>query len=272
MSVASMTSGNVWEMTVPEAGGDYTPCPAGTFPGRICALIDCGHHPEEKTDDKTKVKSIVDTHKLILVFEITKTQPNGQPYTLPMKLTWSMHEKSKFYELVCGITGMKLASGQKFNPLSLLGKNVSVSVVQSPSKKDSSKFNSNIGSVSQWMDGVPEITTWKHEPMSWSIREGIPFPDLAWLPKVYGQSIKEFVESSCESRGMTPGQSKPLPTATPAPTATPGRYSAECLNLMAKYGLQHNYNDNDIAEVSGSRPDGLPAADRDILEQFSTPF
>lgn len=275
MSTVTTPTPDIWSMEVASTGGDYTPCPAGTFAGRICGLFDIGHHPEEKTDDKTKVKKMVDTHKLVLVVELTQKQPNGKPYTMGLKLTWSMHEKSNFFELVTNITGTKLAAGQSFNPLSLLGTPVTVNVVQSPNKKDPSKSFSNIGSLGQWMAGLPQ-PAWTYEPLSWSIRQtGVVFPEKDWLPLIYGKAIKTLAGESCEARGFAPGSAPATAPATPGVAAerpASPSYSPECLKLMERYGLQTAYCDDDIAEISGRLPGGLPDEERTILETFVTPF
>lgn len=276
---ADYGSPDLWSMDVPTPGGDYTPCPAGNHPGRICGLFDIGHHPEEKTDDKTKAKTIVDTHKLVLVFELAERQANGKPHTMALKLTWSMHEKSSFFKLVTGITGVRLQPNTKFNPLTLLGTPVLVNVVQKPGKEN--KVHANVETVSQWMRGLPE-PAWQYSPVAWSVREvGKPFPEFDWLPLVYGKSVKTLAGESTEARGfsgprptttVSPGQSPhPAAGAISPPAAAPA-YTHDCLMLMTKYGLQPGYTDDDLALASGRLRDGLPAADRETLEAFATPF
>lgn len=257
MSTGTASSENIWSIDVPQPSGDYTPCPAGNYPGRICGLFDIGHHPEEKTDDRTKVKSMVDTHKLVLVFELAEKQPNGKPHTIALKLTWSMHEKSTFFKLVTGITGVKLQPNTTFNPKSILGMAVLVNVVQKPGRDN--KVHANVETVSQWMRGLSE-PTWTYAPLAWSVREvGKPFPEMAWLPLVYGKTIKTLAGESCEARGFSPGSTPAVPSAAtigngPVMRETVIRsnvseYPADLQPLLARYGLPAGYTVDELAEA-----------------------
>ena len=244
-------------MTVNEGTGEFVTVPAGNHPGRIAAILDCGTHLEDKTkDDGTKYQA--DTRKLVLVYELAKKQPNGEPFTIAQKFTWSMHEKSSFFGLVTQITGKKFAAGEKFNPTDLLGKPIMVNVVH---KGSNGKTFANVGTVSQFPDGFP-LPTFEYGPVLWSVMDRTPFPDADWFPFSYGQSLHNFAAESKEGAAFmvpTSSTSKPStartepgvssPAANPSQPATPthgrtqpppdvAKIMAKCSGLAWPYMLE----------------------------------
>lgn len=217
MSTATaQPNASIWDMEVPQPStGEFTPIPAGTHPARIAAVLDVGHQPETRKDDKTGAVSNVEVRKIVLVYELVKKGPDGKPFTIADRYTWSMHEKASFFKMVCNITGQKFAAGQKFNPVSLIGKPVMVSVIHKDGKEQG-KVHANVGGVSSYPDGFPDPTT-TYESVFWSVKEGTPFPDRAWFPFVYGKTIKAIVTESSEARGFG-GAVAPVstPQSTPA--------------------------------------------------------
>lgn len=198
----------IWGMKVAEGGGggDFTPCPTGNYPARIVAIFDIGHQTEDKTSNvvdpvtkvTTKVVSKADVRKLILLFELTKKQPDATPYVLPLRLTWSMNEQANLYKYVVSITGEKFAAGQDFDPRTLLGKVVMANITAGK-PNDKGKVYTNISTLAQYPEGMPE-PTFQYELLLWSVLERKPFPNADWLPYVYGKPIETLVKESTEYR------------------------------------------------------------------------
>lgn len=207
----------LWDMEVKKdsGSGDYVACPPGNFPATIVGLFDVGHQPE--TNDKG---ANIEVRKLVLVFELAKKRPDGKPFILCQRYTWSMKDNSNFYKLASNVTGIKFVDGAKFNPLPLVGLPVMVSVTNTTS---GDKTYHNVGSVAGFPEGfpAPEPTL---TPVRWTVLADAPFPDgLTWLPYVYGKSIKSLAEDSSEARKKAgyaaPGQGAvPQPTAQAAPS------------------------------------------------------
>src|SRR5262245_46750833 len=116
-----------WTMEVPKPSqGDYVLCAAGNYPATVTAVIDTGTH-EEKSQQGPNRK----VRKLVIAFELKKQRPDGRPFILADRYTWSMSEKSNFYGVVCGIIGRKFKEGEKFDPRLLLGVPVMLNVTNS---------------------------------------------------------------------------------------------------------------------------------------------
>lgn len=192
-SQAKLTS-NPWDMTVGGGGGggDYACCPPGNFPGTIVGMFDVGHQSEKDLKSGT----MTEKRKLVVVFELNKKQPDGKPFILTNKYTWSMNEKSHFFRDVTNIMGAKFKEGEKFNPLSLVSLAVMINVTNS---QNGDKTYHNIGSVSQYPEGFPAPPPSTHESVAWTVMTGDPIPaGIDWVPFVYGKSIKTLAEESAE--------------------------------------------------------------------------
>jgi hypothetical protein len=193
-----------WSMEVGGGGGggDYVLCPPCNGPGTIIGIFDIGTQVMPP-DQSGKVKEL---RKLVLVFELSKKRPDGEPFVLAERYTWSMNEKSNFFALVTNVTGKKYQEGERFNPLSLLSQPVMVSVTNSPAKD---KMYHNIGSVAQFPEGFPQPDP-VHHPISWSVMTGEAFPaGLDYLPFVYGKSIESLVKESNEAKRRSPSDIPP---------------------------------------------------------------
>lgn len=204
------TIADPWEMKVGgSSGGDYVLCPAGNYPANIIGMMDVGH--QDETNDKGEAYQ---SRKLVVIFRLTKKRPDGKPFILAEKYTWSMMNVSNFYALACGLTGIKYKEGEKFNPKSILGICCMVQVSNASGKKDANKTYHNIASVAQFPEGLP-CPTLDSPPFVWSVMEGKPLPDTSWIPFIYGESVKKLVELSAEYKaGKVP---EGPATSIPAP-------------------------------------------------------
>jgi hypothetical protein len=186
---------DIWTKQVPEPGqgGEYHTCPPGNHPGVIVGIFDVGTHSVKNPDGEYK-----DLHQLILIFELLKKNPKGEPFLLYRRYTWSLHKKANFAKDVAAVIGRTLNPKDSFSPLSLLGIPVLVSVTNNEGKEG--KVYHEVTGLGQFPEGMPSIPSPIHKPVSWSVRSSQPFPEGDWLPWVYGQSIGEIASESAEAR------------------------------------------------------------------------
>lgn len=185
---------NPWDMKVGSGGSSdyqYVLCPAGNYPGTIVGLYDIGHQHVVAQDGRQ-----MDVRKLVLVFELVEKRPDGKPFVLAERYTWSMRDNSKFYPLVVNITGTKFKDGDSFNPLTLIGMPVMVSVTNT---QNGDKTYHNVGGVARYPKNFPAPPDPVTVPQAWSVLEGKPFPHEAdSLPYIYGKPIRALAEESAE--------------------------------------------------------------------------
>lgn len=212
-TLAPATNVNVndpWSMEVANGGGsgEYVLCPPGNGPGVVVGIFDTGHQTVPKRTGGT-----MEQRKLVLVFELAKKRPDGKPFVMAERYTWSMNDQSHFFALVTNLTGKKYKEGERFNPLSLLGLPAMVSITNSPVGE---KTYHNVGTVAQFPEGFPAPTA-TYKPIAWSVMTGEAFPaGLDHLPYVYGKSIESLAKESTEfkARAATvapPSQNPDIP-------------------------------------------------------------
>jgi hypothetical protein len=208
------TTYDPWEMEVGGAGGqgDYVLCPAGNYPATIVGLLDVGHHPA--TNDKGES---YDSRKLLVVFELAEQRPDGKPFVLAERYTWSMKSNSNFYSLASNLTGRSFAEGDRFDPRTLLGQAVMCQVVHKAVQKEKgTKTYHNIGSITQYPKGLPKPAP-TITPVAWSALSGQALPDLPWVPHVYGESLGDLVTASREYQA---GKIPPIAKANGKPATS----------------------------------------------------
>jgi hypothetical protein len=274
-----VSAATIWSVPVTKPKGDYELVPADNHPGRIVGLFDVGHHRKERTDQKSGTTYETDVRELVIVFELAAKTTEGQPHTMGLKYSWSMSSKSNLYELVKNVTGNVPAEGD-FNPLDLLGLPALVNVVHNPGKEG--KVYANIGNVTKFPGSMTQ-PQWLIEPLAWSVQEKTPAPELAWIPYVYGETVKMMAESSCEANGVVPliqfppkRNDSPPAHAFNAPThaqsvgAEPAGkpYPPEIEALRVKHGLPDGYDLDDLRP----KVDDIPPAAYRLLDAHATPF
>lgn len=222
MSTATAVNGpatdDVWGMEVkPDSGGgEYVLCPSGNYPSTIVGLFDVGHQPETNSDGEA-----YEARKLVVVFELQEQRPDGKPFLLAERYTWSMKSNSNFYSLASNLTGKSFAEGDKFDPRTLLGMTVMVQVVHKDgkAKKDGkTKTYHNVGSITQYPKGLPKPAA-TIAPVVWSALSGQSLPDVSWAPHVYGSSIRDLVQTSREYKAGKVPSLGDAPSASPAASA-----------------------------------------------------
>lgn len=218
-----VTTSDTWEMEVGSAGqGEYVLCPADNYPAVIVGLLDIGHHPA--VNDKGES---YDSRKLIVVFELTEQRPDGKPFVLVERYTWSMRNNSRFYALATNLTGRAFAEGDKFDPRTLLGQAVMCQVVHKTVQKEKgTKTYHNVGAITQYPKGLPKPAP-TIVPVAWSALSGQPLPDLPWVPPVYGESLGDLVSQSREyQNGRVPPIQKAAGGLAARPASAPATAAA----------------------------------------------
>lgn len=265
-----------WDIPVSVPLGDFTPCPAGNHAGRVSAIMDIGHQRVERSNkDGTRFEE--DVHQIVIVFELAKKQPNGSPFTIGIRYTWSMHPQSSLYAFVESVTGEKPQPGSVFNPLKLLGTPVMVSVVMSAPNAMGRQY-SNVSGVSAFPEDFP-APKFVHEPLAWRVTDGASFPDRSWFPYIYGKPISMLAEMSCEARGVPPlkrsssSNGQPSSHSFDAPThaqsvGKPDAEDAALVALRTKYGLPDQFTFDDLK----AKVDDIPPADYRALDAHAVPF
>jgi hypothetical protein len=197
------------------AQGEYVLCPAGNYPGVIVGIFDIGWQKYTGFDGTTR-----EDRKLVLVFELAKKRPDGKPFILAERYTWSMNEKANFYKLVVNITGSRFRDGDNFDPRTLSGKPVMINVTNS---QNGEKTYHNIGSASQFPEGFPPPAA-TIAPILWSVATEEPLPVIAdTFPFIYGQSIRSLADDSAEAKRRREGANGPSSSATKLAEKIDGR-------------------------------------------------
>jgi len=94
-------------IVVKRSGGDFVPCPAGTWPAVCVDVIDLGDVRNDWKGDMV--------HKVRLVWQISERMPDDRPYLVSRMYTASLHEKSSLRK------DLSSWRGQDFKPEELAG-------------------------------------------------------------------------------------------------------------------------------------------------------
>jgi hypothetical protein len=207
----------IWEMEAAKGGeqGEWENCPPGNYPSNVVGLFDIGTHTEFNKDKNENY----DVRQLVLVLELQKKDSKGKNFFMAKKFTWSMRDNSNWYKLVSALTGTKFADGQKYDPRKLVGMPCMAMVTETTgtNKKGKTTTYANLETISQYPDGFP-LPAGYRPPLCWSVSEGTPLPDVAWVPNVYGKSLQKLVEE-CKEFSPVHGSKTPVNTTTAASAA-----------------------------------------------------
>jgi hypothetical protein len=180
-----------------KGGGNYTPCPQGSYAGRCSMVVDLGWHLEEYMGKPKKYP----TKKIRIGFE-TPTQlhtfieeKGPEPFMVSKKWTNTDAPKGTF------VPALNLWRGKNFTPEAwekfqisdLLGAPALITIIHKPSAKDATKIYANLASIIALPKGMvcpPAIM----KPILFSVDpainpQGKNHPDFALLP--------EFVQDEC---------------------------------------------------------------------------
>ncbi len=145
------------QLPKPTEGGNFEPCPAGTFTAICYRFIDLGTHENEYMGErKTR-------HEVLLSWEIVdETMADGRPFTASKKYTWSMHEKATLRKDLEAWRGKAFEDADfdgpsAFNVRKLIGKPCTLTVTHDVK---SDKTYSKVAAVGKVMRGIvpPNMT------------------------------------------------------------------------------------------------------------------
>lgn len=200
-------------LTVSEgSSGTYVPCPPGSYPARLCALIDLGNQStvwegEQKT-----------AHKVLLKFEITDPetrQDDGSAHTISRRFTASLHVKSALRKLLEAWRGKPFTADElrQFDLKVLVGMPCMVSVIH---ETKGERTFANLASVMKLPRGfAPGIES---EPL---VHFDLSAPDWVVFAGL-SSKLQEQISTTPEFAKLTPPKSVNLPTAAaPAPSRPP---------------------------------------------------
>lgn len=209
---APTSADDIWTMEVPppQQAGDFEPCPPGNHAGNIVGLFDVGVHEEEYKGKKKE------NRKLVVAFEVQTAKKDGNHQFLAKQYTWSMGDSSNWYKLIVALTARHFSEGEKFPLKSVLGMPCMILVTNEKKVVDGKeKTYVQIESITKYPEAFPPPTNYR-PPITWSVREGTPLPDVSWVPKIYGDSIEEMVATS---KGIAGGSAPAEANGAPAPAA-----------------------------------------------------
>lgn len=200
-------------LTVSEGSGTYVPCPPGSYPARLCALIDLG------TQTSTWEGEQKTAHKVLLTFEVTDPETrrdDGSAHTISRRFTASLHVKSALRKLLEAWRGKPFSVDElrQFDLKVLVGMSCMVSVIHE-TKGD--KTFANLASVMKLPRGfAPGIDT---EPL---VHFDLSAPDWAVFAGL-SSKLQEQISTSPEFARLTPPKTVSLPAQAPAapPAHTP---------------------------------------------------
>jgi hypothetical protein len=197
-----MSDESIWEQEVKEdkGTGEWETCPPGNYPASVVAIFDIGTQTE--VDDKQEKYEV---RQLVLVVETQRKTAKGEHFFFSKKYTWSLHESSNWYKLICAVTGTKFQPGQKFDPRKLLGWPCMANITNTDVEKKGKKNTfANLETIAQFPEGFPIPKDYR-PPVAWSVNEGKALPNVAWVPNIYGKSVTTLVERSKEyAQGKLP--------------------------------------------------------------------
>jgi hypothetical protein len=196
-----MTATKTWDVEVPAkgtGGGDYDPPPEGNHPAVCVAVIDLGTQSRQKFNSQERE----DVRMVYLVWELVDL--DGTPL-VGRDFRVSLHEKSGLRHFVDSWIGAQ-KDGQKFNLFALTGKHCLLNVKHKASKDGERTFARIEGATPlPRIKGKPwELPAPAHDPVALTVAEHAEVP--AWVPHLYGRSLKEWLADARENRRQSEGE------------------------------------------------------------------
>ena len=180
---------------VKESKGDFESAPAGNHPAVLAAIIDLG----VQRNDYQGVESF--QKRAYFCWElVTEKAKNGQTFVVGIDLTVSLNEKAKLRHFIDAWRGKAMAEGEEFDISKLLGKKCLLTLT---ANKKGYPVVSGVAAIPKGMT-VAEPT---RKPVIWSLDDldetgKIELPE--WLPRIFGETVKEVIEHRCEEEAEAP--------------------------------------------------------------------
>lgn len=183
-----------------QEGGAFEVIPADTLHAVLVGIIDLGTHAKTYKDQKTGKATRRNVRSVALVWEITEEaqqKKDGSNHFFAKEYNLSFDVKSGLRLALQSVRGKAYQEGEEVDPTAALGKPWALTFIHSEKDKGGEKrVYANLDGVGKVKGGakVPAPTI---KPFTWEIGDGDP-PDFPWMPRVYGQQIKDLIEASSE--------------------------------------------------------------------------
>jgi hypothetical protein len=208
-------SDSIWTQKATNGeGGNFETPPPDNYGAIIVAMFDVGTHDSGFLDKSGNRKF---SRYLFLALELNAKDSTGKPFVLLERFAWTMHRDATWRSTVESITGRTFQDGESFDPRSVVGLAVMAQVIN---ESKGTKTYSKIGGLAQFPKGFPAPVQGLRGG-AWSALSGDPFPDSVsmWLPRWYGENLKDIAAKSLEATGQT--QTQVQVQASPAPATSP---------------------------------------------------
>lgn len=196
---------SAFKIKASSGGGDFSVPPPGNHPAVLVGLVDVGTQEEEYQGVRKSAR------KVFLAWELTgEADPaTGKNFIVGRDYTASMHERSALRAIIEKWRGKALGDDEEFELTKILGKPCLLSLVhkQSQTGKTYAKIDS-IGALPKGMTAPPATIT----PFSWEIEGGDVSKIPDWMPRVYGELIKDVIARAEEI--TSPGETKAASATT----------------------------------------------------------
>jgi hypothetical protein len=191
-------------------GGDFEPCPAGTHPGALVALIDLGSHfASFKGQPERKVRKLA----LVLEFEAEGRDGTDKRFHIAAEYAMGyaddgglvMGKRSHLRKIMEAWAGKAYADGEVPDFTRALGRPCLVSVIHEEVGERSYARLSAVNKPPKGMalDFKPSRTPFSFLADSQDEAPGAKDDDKTeWLPRIFGERIRDVV-SRCLERGGT---------------------------------------------------------------------
>ena len=201
------------------SGEDYPQTPPGNWAGVCICLIDLGTHWESFQGGPQKKQ-----RKVLLVWEIEAEADGkderycvGRDYNIGMneKGEVSYGEKSNIRKMLEGWKGRAYGLGEEIDLSAVLGKNCLVNIAEK--KTSAGKDITFVNAISPLPKGMKAIKASKPQ-IVYSADSDALVPEEDWLPRVFGELVKDILERCLEHKGSGIREAKPAAGAGKAPT------------------------------------------------------
>ena len=209
----STATASPFATTTKPAGGEFERCKKGTLPAVIFGLIDLGTHTIHYKAQGDRPARDVDTRKGALLIQVStklRKQANGEPFVFVEEFSMGSTPAARMRQLYESVMETKLSDNVRFDPMQLVGKSCTASIVDAKTTKgkDFAKLES-ITSLAEGMEEVEvAIPNLPHKSedgkpaLFWFIggEDMGDFPSQAWIPWSYGRPLYETYRESHEYR------------------------------------------------------------------------
>lgn len=175
-------------------GGAFEVPDADTHHGVLVAIIDLGSHESSYQGGEIKEK-----RQVALVWELTEAKKStGESHFVLQRYNLSFHSKSTLRQDLETWRRGKYEDGKEIDLTKFIGQPWAIGIAHDEKGQgDDKKVYAKISSVGPVKKGT-QVAAATVKPFFWFIGCGDAVPDHAWLPRVYGQVVKDMIQDSPE--------------------------------------------------------------------------